>query len=144
MYDFPGDFSTQCYLFQMVSTILDVTRINLGLPPFPATVSTGIVICLLWDSYKPSFATATGSKGPYPTHTTFLGKAKGQPTWQHVRVSTPWRATARSPLRNIQWLEPILFTWSWALPKHCSKTKKSTCTSSQNTPFLHLHPNWIR
>ena len=31
-----------------------------------------------------------------------LDKAKGQPTWQHVRVSTPSRATPRSPRRNVQ------------------------------------------
>ncbi len=35
----------------------------LGLSPLPVTVTTSIIIFLVGDSYKPSFATVTGRGG---------------------------------------------------------------------------------
>ena len=42
-----------------------------GYGPFPATVTTRIITCLVGNPYKPLFATVTG-KGPHPNYTTQL------------------------------------------------------------------------
>ena len=65
--------------------------IHLGLSPCPVTVTTRIIIFLVGDPYKPSFATVTG-RGDNPIYTPknshkyrkwWLGKGNSFQTWQN-------------------------------------------------------------